>query len=404
MTKTILLAAALFLSACGIVDPNRTYDIPRAVTVPTLGGGNQQFVQIASGFFHVCALDVSGQAWCWGDNQYKQSGRSEAGSRCDQTSTCILRPALVETSLRFKAVSAGVTHSCGITQDGSAYCWGGGYENGRGILGNGQLTTSASPVRVAGSVVFKSISVGGRVTCGVATDQSAYCWGTAGTIGDGQRLDALAPALVRGNHHFASISAGSSHVCALDTDAIAWCWGSNQYGQIGDGRITAIGIGTGSGPTSPTRVASDRLFRTLSAGSGHTCGTSVEGENLCWGDNGLGQLGIGEPSAPQPLPVQVKDGAGLTGIVASVVHTCALAPDGGSMCWGGNWFGALGDGTSTAENTGSERPVPTPARTSTRFTQIAPGGSHTCALAKDGRVLCWGDKGRGQIGHGSSWN
>jgi Alpha-tubulin suppressor and related RCC1 domain-containing proteins len=82
------------------------------------------------------------------------------------------------------------------------------------------------------------------------------------------------------------------------------------------------------------------------------------------------------------------------------VHTCGISSDGTALCWGGNWFGGLGVGTSTAANTGSETGLATPVKTSQKFTQIAPGGSHTCALAMDSRLWCWGDRGRAQMGDG----
>jgi len=41
----------------------------------------------------------------------------------------------------------------------------------------------------------------------------------------------------------------------------------------------------------------------------------------------------------------VVGGSGLRGVAANAVHTCALKPDGAARCWGGNWFGAIGDGT-----------------------------------------------------------
>jgi alpha-tubulin suppressor-like RCC1 family protein len=56
-------------------------------------------------------------------------------------------PALVSGGLTFVALSAGGTHSCGLTTGGLAYCWG---ENVRGQLGTGTTTNSSVPVRVSG--------------------------------------------------------------------------------------------------------------------------------------------------------------------------------------------------------------------------------------------------------------
>lgn len=404
--RHLLICIALavpFAAGCGIVEPGDTFDIPRAVTRPVKVSGDQQFTAIASGFFHSCALDTAGRAWCWGGNLYRQTGQSDPGVPCDNGSArCIVRPSLVETNLTFAAISAGVTHSCALTSEGLAYCWGGGYVNERGILGDGQMTLSAKPVPVAGGLRFKSISAGGRITCAVSTDDKGYCWGLGGMVGDGTENDALSPVQVAGNLSFTSVSAGGLHACGVTTAGAMWCWGSNQLGQIGDGRVTGLPMGAGSGPSAPVRVNTEKVFESVVAGGGHTCGVTRESEVLCWGQNHVGQLGIGAPGQPQSTPRMVVGGSGLRGVAANAVHTCALKPDGAARCWGGNWFGAIGDGTSTAQNTGSERFVPTPPITSVLFSQISAGGSHTCALAKDGRAWCWGDRARGQMGDGKA--
>jgi alpha-tubulin suppressor-like RCC1 family protein len=352
---------------------------------------------LASGFFHACGLDVGGRAWCWGDNQYRQVGMSDAGQRCDEVSTCALRPVAVETELRFAAVTAGVTYSCALAMEGAAYCWGGGYGPGdQGILGDGQRTRSARPVAVAGGLRFKTISAGGRVTCAIATDDRGYCWGLGGHVGDGGTADALVPTEVAGGHRFASVAAGVTHACGVTTAGAAYCWGSNEFGQVGTGRVGApLPART---VLAPMRVASSSTFRTVTAGGDHTCGLTTDGDVVCWGRNHVGQTGAGAAGDAQPTPRVVAGAGPFVEVAVGTVHTCALRRGGAAACWGGNWFGGIGDGTSTAAQTGAERPTPTPVRTGLTFVRIAPGGSHTCALAADGRVWCWGDRARGQMG------
>jgi alpha-tubulin suppressor-like RCC1 family protein len=138
----------------------------------------------------------------------------------------------------------------------------------------------------------------------------------------------------------------------------------------------------------------------VTVGGDHACGLTAEGDVLCWGRNHVGQTGAGAAGEPQPAPRPVAGAGAYVQVAAGLVHTCALRPGGVAVCWGGNWFGGLGDGISTAANTGAERPTPTPVRTDLTFVQIAPGGSHTCALAGSGRAWCWGDRARGQLGDG----
>jgi alpha-tubulin suppressor-like RCC1 family protein len=392
-------SSALVLTACGIVEPASTYSIPRAVPTPVVAAKGMHFTVVTSGFFHTCALDANGRAWCWGDNQYRQTGQSAAGTPCDQTSVCTMSPAPVETTLRFTAISAGTTSTCAVAVDGSAWCWGGGYNAGRGILGDGVLTQSAAPVAVAGGFRFKSISTGARLTCALSTDDRAYCWGSGGYLGDGTTVDAFSPHEVAGGYRFLSVAAGTLHACGVTTDHSMYCWGDNTSGELGDGTIGNVLSASRGIVTIPKRVNGTLSFQSV-AGGGHSCGITVAGLAACWGDNHVGEVGTGEPGPPVLIPNIVSSSISFVAISAGTVHTCGIDRDGIVQCWGGNWFGGLGDGTSTAANTGSERGIPKPISSSQRFTQIANGGSHSCALATDGRLWCWGDKARGQIGNG----
>src|SRR5437762_1973131 len=95
-------------------------------------------------------------------------------------------------TLTFTAMSAGYTHSCGVTAAGAAYCWG---YNEYGALGDGTATDRSSPVLVAGGVTFATVSAGGLHTCGVTAAGAAHCWGENGTgqLGDGGTIRRLTP-------------------------------------------------------------------------------------------------------------------------------------------------------------------------------------------------------------------
>jgi alpha-tubulin suppressor-like RCC1 family protein len=396
-TRAAFLLLAALLAGCDGVGPGT---IDRAVTRPVVAAGGMRLAAISSGFFHTCGLDPSGRAFCWGDNEYRQLGVDDPGRVCDfQASTCHFSPVAVSTALRFEAISAGVTHTCALTAEGEAFCWGGGYDGGRGILGGGSRARSAQPVVVSGGHRFRMISVGGRLTCGVTEDDRALCWGFGGHVGDGSSADALAPAEVAGDHRFRAVTAGDTHACGVTTEGAALCWGSNQFGELGTG---TVGPAFGNAPSAvaPVAVASDLRFTEISVGGQYACARTAEGAGHCWGRNHVGQLGTGAPGPDQTRPRAVTGGTGYDRIAAGSVTTCGLKADGLALCWGGNWFGALGDGGDTASGSGGERGAPHPVRTDERFTEISPGGSHTCALALDGRAWCWGDRYRGQLGAG----
>ena len=83
---------------------------------------------------------------------------------------------------------------------------------------------------------------------------------------------------------FRQVSAGEKHTCGLTTDDRAYCWGLNEHGQLGDGSKLSR--------SRPTPVARGLLFSQISAGSRHTCGVTLDGQAYCWGLDDNGQLGI----------------------------------------------------------------------------------------------------------------
>ena len=113
-------------------------DIPRLE--PTLVAGGHTFTSITAGYHVTCALDAAGTAYCWGDNEDGELGNGT-------TSLGSMVPVQVATTLRFRSLSAGFAHVCGISLDGILYCWGG---NADGELGDGTTTNRSVPTRVVG--------------------------------------------------------------------------------------------------------------------------------------------------------------------------------------------------------------------------------------------------------------
>ncbi len=105
-------------------------------------------------------------------------------------------------------------------------------------------------------------------------------------------------------------------------------------------------------------------------------------------------LGLGlttyHPSAHAQVPLN-----NITQVAAGGSHTCALTTGGGVKCWGNNFSGQLGDGTTTQRLTA----VDVSGLTS-GVSAIAAGGFHTCALTTGGGVKCWGSHQNGQLGIG----
>jgi alpha-tubulin suppressor-like RCC1 family protein len=134
----------------------------------------------------------------------------------------------------------------------------------------------------------------------------------------------------------------------------------------------------------------------LAAGFGHACVVAA-GVLHCWGDNSDGQLGVSSADAGADLPPLTVAGGPWTAPATGSHHTCALASDGGVWCWGGNANGQLGSGDRTSR--AEPRQVTLPARA----VDVRSAFEFTCALLADASVWCWGYNMEGQLGLGDDY-
>ncbi|HEY8259742.1 MAG TPA: chromosome condensation regulator RCC1 [Methylosinus sp.] len=288
-------------------------------------------------------------------------------------------------------LEAGGGRSCAVSVGGSLKCWG---FNGFGELGDGTTTPRSTPVGVSGlsnSVV--AVAAGDAHSCAVSGAAGLLCWGynNLGALGDGTTATRLLPTRVSGFAigDVAAVAAGAYHSCAATRAGAAFCWGANGVGQIGDGTTTG----------RLTRTAVSGLssgVRAVAAGGLHSCALTTAGAVKCWGSNGFAQLGDGTATS-RSRPVSVLGlSSGVVAISTSGHATCAILAGGGLRCWGRNWYGGLGDGTTFNRN----RPVAV-AGLAGPVISVAVGIDHSCAVSVAGAVQCWGRNNLGQLGDGS---
>jgi alpha-tubulin suppressor-like RCC1 family protein len=214
---------------------------------PVRIASNVTFLVVSTGRYHTCALSSAKKAYCWGRNDVGQLGI--------RNSITQLKPVPVADGRTFSVVTAGGFHTCGLAPDDKGYCWG---WNKYGQLGDGTTSRRSRPTLVAGGLTFTSLNPGGSHTCGLTPNHAAYCWGYNwyGQVGDGTSADTqpfvsmrLAPTAVTGGLLFDKImpAMASMHTCGITTDNRAYCWGSNAVGQLGIG-------GTSWSSTTPTAV------------------------------------------------------------------------------------------------------------------------------------------------------
>ena len=352
-----LLTAATPLLAVPALAQRRALR-PAGARPAAAAGVRTTWTAVSAGSAFTCALDQTGQGYCWGENASHKLGISD--------SINVRRPRAIETPQRFASIATGVLDTCGVTQEGSLVCWG-------GPLQQGTLPRSA-----LGELRFRQIGLasGG---CGVASDGQAWCWGPngVGQVGNGHTSPAPTTGAerVEGGHRWQSVAVAGGYRCAVERDGQASCWGGVMAGSH----------------SSPFRVPGAIRFQALAVGEHHICGLTKEGAAMCWGEAHDGSLGTTQNQRAVE-PTLVAGGHTYKAITAGYDFTCALATDGHAWCWGHNDYGAVGSGTI------HNSMVPTQVVGSQTFTAISAGPSHVCAIAADGSLWCWGDNGDGELG------
>lgn len=389
---------------------------PSPVAVDTSGVlSGKTILSISSAMSsNTCAVASDNQAYCWGGDLDGQLGNGA-------TSGNQLSPVSVDTSgvlsgKTITSISAGSTHNCVIASDNQAYCWG---SDTNERLGNGATTgNQVSPVAVSngGALAGKTIlsmATGSNHTCAIASDNQAYCWGLngSGQLGNGSitnREDNPVPVDRTGvlsGKTILSITAGNNHTCVIASDNLPYCWGRDAESQLGNGATT--GIQDSPVAVDTTGVLSGKTVSSISAGVHHTCVIASDNLAYCWGYDFDGELGNGAPFGDQASPVAVDTTGVLSGktilsIDAGGYQTCAIASDNLLYCWGLDAQGQVGDGGS-ATNQASPVAVNTAGVLSGKtILSIVGGAYHTCAIASDNLLYCWGRDDEGQLGNGAA--
>lgn len=208
------------------------------------------------------------------------------------------------------------------------------------------------------------------------------------------------------------VATGFQSACAV-VDKWVKCWGDNTYGQIGNGKTSTtpqstpvlvannktataatttcttylIGFCTASTttPAQPASPMAGKNVEKVSVGTSHACAIA-DAKLYCWGDNYFGQLGnrsTTDSSVPVAVDVASKD----------IAATSTTGPAG------------CGNGLFQTRCTTTTTPAkPKSALAGKEIIDVSAGDQFTCALASDGTVACWGSNDFGRLGTSDSYN
>ncbi|HMM49047.1 MAG TPA: hypothetical protein PKE32_05485 [Miltoncostaeaceae bacterium] len=296
---------------------------------PTDIAGLSGVTTVDSGGVHACASAAS-RVHCWGWNGDGQLGTGSSDS------FRIAVPRTLNKIAGASVIAAGGRHTCAVQDDGSVWCWGAG---NRGQILNG-TSEFESPRNVQVLSGLSALDADSDYNCGIRTGGQVVCWGdnVRGQVSGAPGSAVTTPKDVPGLNNAVSIATGSNHACAALATGRVSCWGSNEEGALGYAKAPKP-AGT---PVLVPRLAG---VVEVSAGRGFSCARTKTGRVMCWGANGLGYLGSGDPLIPSPTPLPVAGLNDAVAISSGYSHTCAVRATGQIVCWGSNRDGQLGNGT-----------------------------------------------------------
>jgi alpha-tubulin suppressor-like RCC1 family protein len=430
--RVVALSVATTGAAPGGLDGNPKAGATEYAKCGDPGGDSRQATRIAeaTGGKHVSGVQPAAAVetilaevqkqlvwpiYTWGYGGWGELGRTPK-SEMDAHPVVVPLPPDCPTG-RVTAIATG-QYTCLVLLDGGeVWNWGSTFY---GQLGAGPLATglaySSEPVRVKATgtdgapIKATAIAGGGWHSLAMKDDGTVWAWGYnfQGQLGDHSNANSNVPVQVVDNDRHPikakAIAGGSYHsLAATPGDGTVWAWGRNDYGQLGNGS------------TTPSNVALQVLkdgkalkAEAIAGGGWHSLALLEDGTVMAWGSNYYGQLGNGSttdshvPVKVQGIPAVREDGTLVKGtaIAADGHNSLALLDDGTVWAWGWNNYGQLGDGSTTDSHVPVKvQGIPVKA---TAIALAAPfveeEGAHCLALLEDGTVMAWGSNYWGQMG------
>ncbi|MEQ1699945.1 MAG: fibronectin type III domain-containing protein, partial [Ilumatobacteraceae bacterium] len=388
---------------------------------------------IAGGGSHVCAALSTREVRCIGANAAGQLGIGSVAARGDQAGETALTPTVELRQIApVDDVAAGTQHTCAELANGVLKCWG---DNQYGQLGYGdtsnrgdaagEMGASLPAVNLGTGKLVYRVYAGGNITCAILTDATVKCWGNNeyGQLGYGDTNNRGDQAGEMGNNlptvnlgtgrTAVELSVSSYHVCALLDDLSVKCWGAGFSGRLGLGDTATRGDQAGEmGDNLPiVNLGTGRTALQVTAGNGLSCALLDNITVKCWGYGPWLGLGISNTSdyrgdAPgemgDALPA-VNLGTGRHALfIATTMNTCARLDNSTLKCWGNNFDGNNGNGTTTVlgdapAETGDGLPV-VDLGTGLTVGNFSVSPVHACARTSVGSLKCWGSNSLSQLG------
>lgn len=366
-------------------------------------------------------------AFLMNDGTMRTIGRSLNYSNAQTNNNHIYLPQTVPVNPEkpptapFKAIYRNYASFFALTEDGQVFSWG---HNQHGVLGHGDVLNRHHAIRidwfVDNGIQIKEVICASDCTWSystvyfITTTGELYACGynNFGQLGDGTTTARHTPVRCGNLTNVKQVSASCTDYTsafAIDGNDDLWAWGRNSHGQLGQGDT--------ANRHSPTKVSNLSNVKQVfsNAGDGTSSGAQLnthvivllqDGTLYSAGDNGYGQLGVGDLndrhsftllSGSLPVIKQIYASGGFYG------YSAALDENDELWTWGYNNYGVLGHGDTTHRNA----PIKVSAEFQGNIEKVILGGNYShgqiVIIDKDGRLWGVGYNGQGQLARGNGF-
>jgi hypothetical protein len=352
---------------------------------------------VAVGRNHTCALTVSDDILCWGDNHLGQLRNSSTTcTTASGASNCSAFPLPIECGAgevcKFRSLAAGAERTCAVDISGKAWCWGSHGEVGTGEVArtlnyvmNGEIEATDAN---GSKVLFTSIDTDLTDSCAISTAGELYCWSYNDLPLDDSHVH-------NKGTRYKSVSVGARHTCAQEMGGKLDCFGDNFDGQV-------TGVFPVPGPVNPVlQEIFKRGGHVPAAGATSTCAQDPDENTICWGSpshyvplsNATGGYIALWRSYATTMASNTDTCQVGVGNFFTCTRTCLTGLGGDLFC--GNWMSSVPTRQFTM--------IPDPASDHyISWNQVDVGPNHVCGVTTQRDIWCFGMNDAGQSGTGTT--